>query len=451
MNSDISNAPLATAASKVVNACADELWVQLQAREPYYRNRAGLLIDQLPTGSLEEAEKESAASRQILGKLRSIDHAELSRSDQVTTKFLLHMAEEGKQVATEWWDSFPVTPYMAIIGLRAHFQHVFLSFKFNGAVDFERYLSLLSDYENLVRNCTEKVCLMAERGWRISCPALPGARKSIMGLRTAAPSALRPSSDRLGYASELPAGWIDRMEGLVKQIITAFDQLNSVFDGEYERHAPLVVGMMHQPGGAEAYDRAIRRHLTESVDPVQLHETGKGEVARITDAMAQLRGAQGWSRSEREFHDVLLHSPRSYAQSPEEVRMRYQSYIDRMVPWLPKLFHKLPSAPYDIARLAPEAEPGMTYGYYEAPAQAGDAGVYYYNGSDLDGRLQLTAASVILHELMPGHHFHISRQVENAGLPIIRREVTELSVFNEGWAEYAASLGVEAGVYDDPY
>jgi uncharacterized protein (DUF885 family) len=65
--------------------------------------------------------------------------------------------------------------------------------------------------------------------------------------------------------------------------------------------------------------------------------------------------------------------------------------------------------------------------------------------------MQLNAAALIFHELAPGHHFHLARQAENAALPAIRREAVTLTVFNEGWAEYASSLGLEMGLYDDPH
>src|SRR5262249_36793742 len=52
---------------------------------------------------------------------------------------------------------------------------------------------------------------------------------------------------------------------------------------------------------------------------------------------------------------------------------------------------------------------------------------------------------------VPGHHFHLARQAENAQLPPIRRESLDITAYVEGWAEYASDLGHEMGLYDDPY
>jgi len=77
-------------------------------------------------------------------------------------------------------------------------------------------------------------------------------------------------------------------------------------------------------------------------------------------------------------------------------------------------------------------------------------GHYYYNGSKLNERNLLFAPALIAHELIPGHHFQIARQEEDEALPLFRRENFD-TAFIEGWGEYAAALGKEMGIYDDPY
>ena len=91
----------------------------------------------------------------------------------------------------------------------------------------------------------------------------------------------------------------------------------------------------------------------------------------------------------------------------------------------------------------------MTYGYYRGGAP-GETGYYYYNGSKLDTSSMISAGFLIYHELIPGHHFHISLVKENQQLSVYRRGV-RVNAFAEGWANYAAHLALEMGMLDDPY
>ena len=48
-----------------------------------------------------------------------------------------------------------------------------------------------------------------------------------------------------------------------------------------------------------------------------------------------------------------------------------------------RFFEVLPEAPFGVRRLAPELEPGMTYGYYQVPTAIDPGGYYLYSGSKL--------------------------------------------------------------------
>jgi len=117
---------------------------------------------------------------------------------------------------------------------------------------------------------------------------------------------------------------------------------------------------------------------------------------------------------------------------------------------LDQVFLRKPKAPYGVRRLAPELEASMTFGYYQPPSPSQPEGIYYYNGSRLEERSLIWAEGLIYHELVPGHHFHFAFQLENAELPDFRKESFQ-SAFSEGWAEYASWLGLDMGLYQDPY
>jgi uncharacterized protein (DUF885 family) len=123
------------------------------------------------------------------------------------------------------------------------------------------------------------------------------------------------------------------------------------------------------------------------------------------------------------------------------------------MPELPRYFSRLPAAPFRLRPLNTELS-GMTYGYCQPPTRT-DAGYYHYNASNLPDRPLLQAASLMYHEGLPGHHLQMSLLAENTALHPIRREQSELRTFAingylEGWAEYAAGLCEEIGMYLDP-
>src|SRR3546814_10910723 len=93
---------------------------------------------------------------------------------------------------------------------------------------------------------------------------------------------------------------------------------------------------------------------------------------------------------------------------------------------------------------------GMTWGYYSRPGGNEKRGIYYYNGSKLDSQAVIAAASLVFHELVPGHHLHLTLQMSNPNLSDFRRNCV-VNAFSEGWAEYAATLAGEMGLYDNPY
>jgi len=122
-----------------------------------------------------------------------------------------------------------------------------------------------------------------------------------------------------------------------------------------------------------------------------------------------------------------------------------------MAPVFARIVRKAPVAKPTVKRLPLELEAGMTFGYYDPPKKPGEDGVYFYSGNGIPDRMQMNAAPVIFHELVPGHHVHITRQQENEALPALRRNTFNFGTFNEGWAEYSAGLAEEEGLYDNPY
>ncbi|MER8101368.1 DUF885 domain-containing protein [Kitasatospora sp. NPDC094016] len=438
---------------RTIGRLTDRYWEFLLERDPLLRVRQGLPVETLPRTSPAEAEERARFAEGVLGRVRALDGAGLSGADADTAAFLVGLAEQELRAHRGYWLTPAATPYR-LFPLSLYTDAVLRPFRFAEAPDVERYVGLVRELAGVVGSIGDKVVGQAARDFRVPAPALAGARATLVGLRASAAGRVEVAEERLGGLGAAERGRVrDGVRRLVETELTpAFDRLLAVLDDPaYRGAAPQAVGWAQYEGGEEAYRGFVRTHSGGDTTPERLHELGREQCRELAERMREVRTALGFRGPEAEFHERLRTEPRLYARTPEDVEARYRGHLDRLAPVLPRLFATVPRAPYGLARLDPALEPGMTFGYYEAPTAADPVGRYRYNGSDLEHRSLLGAASLILHELAPGHHFHLARQAEDLSLPQLRRETAEFGAFNEGWAEYAAGLGWEAGLYADPW
>jgi uncharacterized protein (DUF885 family) len=429
---------------------ADAVWQYRLDREPYLRVRGGLPVDRLPSGSLAEVEERSDFAARMLRELAVADRG--PDDDPVTEGFLRFLLDGWLRAPDVHWLGFSCTPYSSFF-LSFGVRDVFGGYRFAGAGDVDRYLSLPADYRAFVTELRVKLLGQRARGVLLPQPAVPGVVETLRRYREAAPALLAVAEDR---SADLPAADAARLrdgvDRLVRdEVVPAYDALLAVLDEDYRTAAPDRVGFAQYPGGEQFYREHVRLHTASDQEPERIHEIGLEQVAALADEMAKLRAELGVTLPEREFHVALATDPRFVATTPEQVEQRYLQHMAALEPLLSAWFSRLPRAPYGVERLPEHMATAMTYGYYAPPTSNQPTGRYVYNGSQLEQRSMLTAATLIFHELAPGHHFHFARQAENDALPAIRREAMDIGAFNEGWAEYAAGLGWEMGLYEDPY
>lgn len=418
-----------------VRALAGRVFARSLETSWYVRLQRGLPIESLRVEGPEAWQEDAAFASGVLDELPQ-DGSDLSEDDRLTAGFLEHtlaaMIERGNGSLL----GFEVTPYSSYLhGLAV--RSVFAGFTGPGTT----YVSLLGDQRDQVHAFRARLLAQREAGILVPAPALPGTRESLSRLR-AASSSLLPAS--------APSDVSERVAALVEdELLPAYDALLAVLDESYERDAPTLLGQGQYDGGEQHYRTLVRQETASSLTPEELHQLGRDQVSELTERMSKARADMGAPASEHEFHAQLETDPRVHASSAEEVEALFRRHMAALEPLIGQFFSVLPQAPYDVARLAPEAEAGMTYGYYEMPTPSRPKGTYYWNGAHLESKSLLTYAALIFHELAPGHHFHLARQAENEALPDVRRNGF-VGAFNEGWAEYASGLGWEMGLYDEP-
>ena len=421
-----------------------------------WRLAEGRAIESFPDLSEGEAERTASQARSDLAALDVVNSEALPHELALTIKILRFQLGIEAQAMNRYWlvqdcasypAMFPISPYGAGY-LFSIVLKTFTDFSFGRPGDADRYLSLVEDYARLVNQMRQKLEGQAERGIRIPQPALAGMRGLVASQADATQKALRIEFSRLGHAL-VPSGFTNIVARRIEErVVPAFAALLAAIGDDYGTRAPEAVGMEQFKDGPQIYESLVAEHVSMSMTIESIHRTGHEYMDRIEGVMAKLRGSLGYSDREG-FHRYLVTDHAWTARSATEMQARFDTLIRRIEPHVDALFRFRPAAPYRAARLDPKLEASMSNGYYQEPMGAHPEGVYYFNGSNLSGRTLATAPSLIFHELIPGHHFHLASQKENDLLHPLRQNLS-FNAFNEGWAEYTATLAGEIGMYSDP-
>jgi uncharacterized protein (DUF885 family) len=138
-------------------------------------------------------------------------------------------------------------------------------------------------------------------------------------------------------------------------------------------------------------------------------------------------------------------------KTPEEVLNAYRNIQQQIQPNLSKMFSRTPKTGFEIRQTEAFRAASASAEYNQGSPDGSRPGIFYV--PILDATTYNTTSgmeSLFLHEAIPGHHYQISLQQENADLPKFRR-FAWYGAYGEGWALYSESLGKELGLYKDPY
>jgi uncharacterized protein (DUF885 family) len=232
-------------------------------------------------------------------------------------------------------------------------------------------------------------------------------------------------------------------------VIPAFRRYREVLEHEILPAArpSTQPGLQHVPGGAEAYRAHIRYHTSLDLDPVDVHETGRREIARIDAAFVELGGRLLGTTDLASTLAALRTDPALRFSTADEVFDTAQRSLERAQAETPKWFGRLPKAACEVVRIPEHSEVHQTIAYYAWPALDGSRpGRYYINLYAPETRPRYEAECLAFHEAVPGHHLQIAIGQELDGLPAFQR-LLGATAFVEGWGLYTERLSEEMGLY----
>jgi len=235
------------------------------------------------------------------------------------------------------------------------------------------------------------------------------------------------------------------------QLTPAFKRMTTFLQQEYLPKSRNSIGYGELPNGKDWYEYAINSNTTLPLTAADIHHTGLAEVARIHQEMKLIAKDLNFKGDLKAFFNFLKNDQQFYYKTPDEVLNAYQEVRTRITPLVKQYFSVLPKSDY-VLRSYPKAQaksaPGASY--IPGAADGSSPGIFFINTYNLKGQPKYGVETLSIHEAVPGHHFQLSLQNEVQGLPKIRTQ-NFYTVYAEGWALYAESLGKELGMFIDPY
>ena len=455
---------LATAASGETPAATETSKLQdLFAREWDFRTRENPLLATsvgrhdfdhlLPQMAIEALEVRVQTWRGFLDELATIDRERLSEDDRLNADIFKSQLDS---FILDFETGDHEIPLTVDDGFHIGFARLPASMPLRTTADYDSYLSRLAFFPQYL---SQHVALMRaglRRGMTLPKVVLEGYDVTIESHIVSDPKQsvfYRPFEN---FPTGVPESARDRLrqageQAIMAIVVPAYRSFLEFMTGEYIPGARVTLGASELPDGDAYYAQRIRHFTTLDMSADEIHQLGLSEVARIRAEMMEIIEEVDFEGDFAAFLEFLRTDPRFYATTPEQLLKEASFIAKRADAALPALFKTLPRVPYGVEPVPDHLAPKYTAGrYVGAPADGSRPGLYWVNTYALENRPLYVLPALTLHEAVPGHHLQISLSKELEALPDFRR-YSYISAFGEGWGLYSEWLGLEAGIYDDPY
>lgn len=235
------------------------------------------------------------------------------------------------------------------------------------------------------------------------------------------------------------------------KIIPAYQRMRGFLEKEYLPACRASSGISAVPNGEKYYAHQIRTYTTTTMTAEEIFKLGEQEVERLSGEMEKVKAQVGFSGDLKSFFDHVRERKELMPfTAPNQVIENFNKIHETMKPQLVKLFDLVPKTPFVVKRTESFREASASAEYVQGSLDGTRPGTFYVPIPNVREYNLYSDEDLFLHEAIPGHHYQISLQQENAQLPDFRRTLW-YSAYGEGWALYCESLGAELGLYKDPY
>ena len=416
--------------------------------------------DRVTDSSLQAIQRRHEKTKAFLEQLRALPTHNLNKEDLLN--YQLFELKLTNAIQGHRFRMF-LAPIGGRFGVHQRIPQMAERVRFRSRADYANYLTRLEQVPTVVQQTIERLALgLEERRTppRVTLAGLAGQFHAIAddGLKPLAePFQRMPDHIDERVQQELRRRFRNKSLPAVEN---AIDKLSTFVVKRYIPRCRRSIAAIDLPDGAAYYAYQLRVMTTTDMTPREVHDLGLSEVARIKAEMMQVIRSSDFMETHPErpddelfgaFVQFLRSDPRFYHESDQALLAGYRDICKRVDPWLAKLFSRLPRLPYGVREIPAFMAPNQTTAYYSrGDIRNAEPGYFYANTHALNQRPTYEMIPLALHEAVPGHHLQIALAQELQGLPEFRKD-SYFTAFGEGWALYAERLGLEMGLYEDPY
>jgi uncharacterized protein (DUF885 family) len=401
--------------------------------------------------------KQFAGYRQMQARLAKIPRAQLAQQDQMTLDLLAYELDAALALAPFPEHLLPLNHFDNIPSTLANYAGGTGSQPLGTVKQYQDYLGRLRQLAPWIDQAIANMREGVKQGIVQPKPITQAMLPQMTALR----SATAEASVYYSPIQRMPASFSDAdkqrlardYRAAVEKLNPALERLVKFLQSEYLPASRDSTGWSALPNGEAWYKARINDSTTLPLTPQEVHDLGLKEVARIGAQMQTLMGKLGYAGPAQAFPQWVRDQKQFKPFATEaEVLAEYRRIYDTVQAKLPAYFTLVPKSML-VVDLEPELTRATASDHYTPPAADGShPGVFWAVVNDPKDYSRTGMASLLLHEGVPGHHFHAAL-LKQLPLPDFRMFSTENqnnAAYTEGWALYAETLGKDFGLYEDP-
>jgi len=394
--------------------------------------------------------------KRYLTELAKVDSATLDKNDLVSYrlfKYEMQMGIEGLKYPTHY---MPMNQFWSFTLELPQLGSGSGNQPFKTVKDYDDWLKRLAAFPAWADTAIYNMHKGMEAGWilprLLAVKMLPQVQAVVVKNDTSSifygPIKSMPDSFSAADKQRLTAAYKAAITGIVNP---SYTKLHDFFEKEYLPKARATSGLKDLPGGIDYYKYCIRFWTTTDLTPDSIYNIGQSEVARIEGEMNKVKEGTGFKGDLHAFFKFLSTDRQFFPFTTEkQVLDSFWSIKKQEDPQLKTLFNNVPKTQFTVRQTEAFRAASASAEYNQGSEDGTRPGIFYVPILDPKNFNSTGMTTLFLHEAIPGHHYQISLQQENKGLPAFRR-FSWYGAYGEGWAHYCETLGSDLGVYGDPY